>query len=186
MSRVSSSRQATLTSQERPNLAPTDGSPKEMTPESLESRRGVTGPPVDFSWHLAFLDILRRHGVVKQACMAVGKSQSIAYLHRSTQPDFAEAWSEAIDESTALLEVEAFNRATTGQEVPIMKNGVRVGAVTRKSDYLLLALLKARSDRYKGQVTLTGQDRLSLGARVQAGELEGYREVVRKSLEGKP
>ena len=187
MARVSHPKKSKPVSPKRPSRTPKRSTIKPRTlSESSESKRGVPGPLVDNSWHEKFLESLRQHGFVKRACLNAGIFQSLAYHHRSNQPEFAEEWEEAIEESIALLEMEVHDRAMKGVEIPIMRNGVRVGTVFKKSDYLLMALLKSRCARYRDRVEVTRNQDVGGTPKMEDKELEAYREQVRESLRGSP
>jgi hypothetical protein len=59
-------------------------------------------------------------------------------------PDFAAAWSEAVETATDLIEEEALQRARHGVEKPIFYRGQQIGTVTTWNDKLLMFLLQRR------------------------------------------
>ncbi len=80
---------------------------------------------------------MRRGGAARDDCQPISSLIGIAlsrarrargamYLWRREDPDFAEAWDEALEEGTDLLEDEARRRAMAG------------------SDHLLMFILKSR------------------------------------------
>lgn len=83
-------------------------------------------------------------GNVTRACQMVGMSRTAIYEARNTKPDFAEAWDDAVEQGTELLEQEAFRRAFKGVRKPVYQGGERVGYVQEYSDVLTIFLLKAR------------------------------------------
>jgi hypothetical protein len=83
---------------------------------------------------------------VGSAAQVVGMSRSGAYKLRESDPDFAEAWQEAYEASTELLESECFQRAVGRDEAVMAKDG-SVHYVKRYSDLLLMFLLKARKPK---------------------------------------
>lgn len=99
----------------------------------------------------AFLAELGRLGTVTAAAEAIGVCRTHAYELRRSDPDFAEAFAEALEEAADRLEEEARRRAVEGTEVPVIHGGKPAVAgdgqpltIRRYSDALLLALLKAR------------------------------------------
>jgi hypothetical protein len=54
----------------------------------------------------AFLESLRATGVVARACRAAGVSSTEAYTRRKSDPDFANAWDNALEDSYDALEAE--------------------------------------------------------------------------------
>jgi len=67
---------------------------------------------------------------------------------RDRDPDFAEAWTEALREAVATLEREAWRRAVEGNEEPMVSGGKVVGTVRRYSDSLLALLLRRHAPEY--------------------------------------
>lgn len=64
--------------------------------------------------------------------------------------DFAAAAAVAREEAIELMEEEALERATKGTLEPVYHAGERVGFIRRKSDTLLIFLLKAaRPNKYR-------------------------------------
>ncbi len=68
-------------------------------------------------------------------------------------PVFAEAFTIAFDESTVTLEAEAVRRATVGDLEPIIHKGDVVGHRSKRSDNLLMFLLKERKPSYRDNFT---------------------------------
>ena len=91
-----------------------------------------------------FIALLADGFTVKDAAEQIGLSRRAAYNHRESDPDFAEAWREAFEESTELLDAEAFQRAMGREEVVgVGKDGQPI-VVKKYSDLLLIFLLKSR------------------------------------------
>jgi len=65
-------------------------------------------------WIKGFLAALGTTGNVSVACGAVGIDRRTAYNRRDADESFAEAWSDALDQSADLLEEEARRRAYQG------------------------------------------------------------------------
>lgn len=76
-----------------------------------------------FPWRDAFLQALREVPVVARACEAVGIERSTAYRAREADKDFAQAWDDAMEHGVDRAEAEAFRRAVTGFEEPVVYQG---------------------------------------------------------------
>lgn len=90
--------------------------------EQVEQARGAaevdkvdTGVPMSSytfdDWRDDFIEVLSGTLNVRAACVAAGISRSNAYKRRDTDPEFAEAWDEAVDNACDLLEGVYFSRA---------------------------------------------------------------------------
>jgi hypothetical protein len=91
-----------------------------------------------------FLDALGAKHLVSAAAKAAGVHRSTPCAWRESDENFARRWDEIVDESTDLLEREAYRRAAVGVEKPVYQGGGKVGTVREFSDTLLIFLLKAR------------------------------------------
>lgn len=112
-----------------------------------------------FDWKPTFLAALRELPVVAHACKAVGIERSTAYRARESDPAFATAWDEAMEEGIDRAEQEAFRRAVMGYERPVWYKGEVVGTETVHSDALLALILKGRRKKvYAERTELTGAD----------------------------
>jgi len=105
-----------------------------------------------------FVEALAQGVTVVAAAEAVGMSRSGAYKQRESHPDFAEAWREAYEESTELLEAEAFQRAMGREEVVgVDKDGQPI-FIKKYNDLLLIFLLKSRRpETYRDRMDVTVQ-----------------------------
>jgi hypothetical protein len=74
-----------------------------------------------------FCEALERLGVVASAAKSVGISTSTAYHWRQCDSDFAQAWDEAYELSTAALEAGIYERAIHGVLKPVFQKGQLVG-----------------------------------------------------------
>lgn len=112
--------------------------------------RGMTRPTrkIDDETKQLFLDNLAATGVVSEAARAAGfTSYSSLYQLRKSDPEFAEAWTEALDNAADMLELEARRRAVQGvTRVKVIGSGENAQMIdeVHYSDTLLLALLKAK------------------------------------------
>jgi hypothetical protein len=95
------------------------------------------------AWNLV-LATLAAGATIEGACKVAGVSRRSAQRKRQTDPDFAEAWEEAMEAGTDALEDEAVRRAKDGYIKPVFHQGVKVGEVREYSDVLLMFMLKAR------------------------------------------
>ncbi len=112
-----------------------------------------------FDWKPTFLAALRELPVVAHACKAVGIERSTAYRAREADPEFAQAWDDAMEEGIDRAEQEAFRRAVAGYEKPVWYKGELVGTETVHSDALLALILKGRRKKvYAERTELTGAD----------------------------
>jgi hypothetical protein len=65
-------------------------------------------------WQKRFLEVLAETPSVKAACLTAGVSRMTAYRYRHSDPEFAEQWQDAIDQSVDDLEAVAFKLAVEG------------------------------------------------------------------------
>ena len=90
-----------------------------------------------------FIQVLSETGNVTAACQQCSVARSTAYYWRNNDQSFAEAWENAISESTDRLALEARRRALDGVEEIRYFKGEPVGTIRRYSDALLMFLLRA-------------------------------------------
>ena len=107
--------------------------------------------PKKKAWTKAFLESLRATGIPSRACELASVPRSTVYSARSTDPEFAAAWLDALEDACDALELEARRRGLEGVEEPVYGRGttatgapgtVQVGTIRRYSDTLLIFLLK--------------------------------------------
>lgn len=92
-----------------------------------------------------FLEALKLgKGNVSKALEAAAMSRTAAYDWRNEDEDFRNAWDEVVEASTDDYEDEAWRRAFDGVEEPVFYQGKNVGTINRKSDTLLMFMLKSR------------------------------------------
>jgi hypothetical protein len=106
-----------------------------------------------------FLAQLRKEPNITRAAHAAGYTRQYAYQLREADPDFAEAWKEALEESVDLAESEMHRRAFKGTVKPVFHQGERCGGIREYSDTLAIFLMKAhRPEKYRETVRneLTG------------------------------
>ncbi len=107
-----------------------------------------------------FLDTLDENGgIVAHAAQQVGVSRQQLYLFRDEHAKFRTQWEGAVRRGSELLEDTARMRAIHGVKEDIYHGGVKVGTVTRYSDYLLWRFLQGhRPDKYRERVEGSGPD----------------------------
>lgn len=90
-----------------------------------------------------FLKALSEQGNVTAAAQAAELPRRSVYRMRAQNPEFAQAWDNALDEATDHLAHEAMRRALTGVEEVRYFKGEPIGTVRKYSDQLLMFLLRA-------------------------------------------
>lgn len=111
------------------------------------------------SWIQPFLTALAGGSTVSEAASAAGIASTTAYGRRRTCADFAEAWANALEDSTDILEAAARSRAVQGVAEPVFWQGSVVGYRQVYSDALLALLLRGRRKLFATERTeLTGAD----------------------------
>jgi hypothetical protein len=103
-----------------------------------------------------FLVALARSANVTYSAHASGLSQGYVYTLRQSDKDFAAAWEQALESAIDRLEQEAWRRAIEGEEEYVISGGhIVLGPdqaplkKSRKSDVVLLALLRAHRRKYR-------------------------------------
>lgn len=94
--------------------------------------------------YAAVLRCLRDGRTPKEAALAAGVGRTTIFDWRAEDPEFAAAWSAAVEEGIDRLENEAYRRAVEGVERPVFQGGQCVGHTQEYSDNLLTLLLKGR------------------------------------------
>ncbi len=103
----------------------------------------------------AFLEGLRGGLSVAHAAGKAGFTRQAAYLRRKNDLEFAQAWNDAIEQGTDVLEDAATVRAVRGVEKPVFQQGKQVGTIREYSDILMIFLLKARRpEKYRDNATI--------------------------------
>lgn len=91
-----------------------------------------------------FLAALAVFGTVTKAAKISGWNRESAYVARREDPDFKDAWDNALEMAWDALEEEARRRAVHGVLEPIYYQGQLVDKVRKYSDQLLSKLLEGR------------------------------------------
>ena len=103
----------------------------------------------DADRRLAFLRALSLTGQLNKSATAVGVSPSTVRKLQKADPDFADAYQEALDEYREWVEREVVRRAVEGWDEPVFQKGEQVGEVRKHSDALLMMLMKKLDPAYK-------------------------------------
>jgi len=90
----------------------------------------------------AFLAGLQQTGCVDDACRMARISDTTAYRTREKLPDFARAWNAALARAKMPLRALAWERATTGAEIKVIRNGKHVESRFKPSDSILRLLMQ--------------------------------------------
>jgi len=110
-----------------------------------------------------FLEELRKDGNVTRACTFIGISRTVIYYRKKKDPEFAEAWSEAVQRGIDGLIDEAKRRAYSGITDPVYHKGERVGYKQVYSDTLLMFLIKGNRPEYRDKfIELPDQGHLEM------------------------
>lgn len=125
-----------------------------------------------------FLEYLMDHGDITQACRQADLSPKSMRKFRREHPKAEAAFKEALDIGTDQIEAELHRRAVTGYLEPVFYKGRRVNTVRRKSDILLMFLLKKRRPEYRDNYQPPPEDPNLLN------ELESPAEKIARRLDG--
>ena len=128
-----------------------------------------------------FIDALRSNGGnASLALKQSGLARKTAYAHRNSDSDFAAAWQQAQEEALDELYSEARRRALEGEKIISLKTGQEV---TKKSDSLLIFLIKQgdKNKKWRGRIIQTAE--LAIKSARAAGVKQGLSETVIKAIE---
>lgn len=107
----------------------------------------------------AFLDALSKSGLIADACIVAGIERTSPHRWRKEDPQFAQAFDDALEFAGDSLEKEARRRAMEGvHRKRYDKDGNLISEEIVYSDTLMLALLKANKpdkfiDRSKAEIS---------------------------------
>jgi hypothetical protein len=90
------------------------------------------------------LDLLSQGHTLAHVRDVLGINRVTIFRWRQVDPSFAQAYSDAMEASTDLIEQEARRRAVEGYERPIFQRGELVGVERVYSDMLAALLLRGR------------------------------------------
>jgi hypothetical protein len=144
-----------------------DGITRPLRPKADEIERRKKG----------FIKQLSRNGGnVSDALNKSGLARYTAYAHLKTDKEFAELWQEALETSYDELFAEARRRAVEGEICRVRDDKGKVYETRKKSDTLLIFLIKMSEARLKwrGRIVQTGN--LALNTVRTAGTEAGLTE----------
>lgn len=142
---------------ERPIAKPGEPAPVNAIPQ-VELYQGDRLDPA-FPKKRAFLTAYVRAGTLAHAAEAAGVTPRAHYHWLETDPSYVDAYRAAINVAADTLESEAISRARDGWDEPVYQNGKLVGYVRKKSDTLLIFLLKGRRPSvFRERYEVTGKD----------------------------
>lgn len=98
-------------------------------------------------WEAAFLAAVEETGTISRAAKAANVGRQTVYDYHKTDPDFACRLEIALAGAADNLEAEARRRAVEGDEVPVYAQGEVIGHKVKKSDTLLMFLIRTLRER---------------------------------------
>jgi hypothetical protein len=90
------------------------------------------------------LELLSQGHTLAHVREVLGINRVTIYRWRQDDPSFAQAYSDAMETGTDLIEEEARRRAVDGYDRPVFQGGKLVGVVRVYSDQLAAMLLRGR------------------------------------------
>lgn len=122
-------------------------------PRSAKKRKPTS--PDDLKWCRAFLAALAKGGSPCKAARLARVNEARPYQFRKESPEFARLWAQAKISFRDSLRAEAQARAVVGWLEPVYQGGKRVGQIRKKSEQILLAMLRANCKEYRDRVDLS-------------------------------
>jgi hypothetical protein len=101
------------------------------------------------SWRATFLAALEASGNISASARRAGVGRATVYRHRAGEPDFREAWDEAMETAADALEAEIRRRAVDGWDEPVFHEGRICGYIRRYDDRLLMFLMRALRPEFR-------------------------------------
>ena len=98
-------------------------------------------------WEAAFLTALEETGTISQAAKAANVGRQTVYDYQRADPEFGYRLEIALTGAADNLEAEARRMAVEGDQVPVYAQGKVVGHKTRKSETLLMFMIKTLRER---------------------------------------
>lgn len=128
-------------------------------------------------WKERFLNALRRSPNVSAAARLAGYTRQRVYQLRDEDPDFAQAWDDALGQATDRAEGELYRRAVRGVTKKVYYQDKHIDTLREYSDTLLIFLLKSHKPgvyRETVRSEVTGKDGKDLipASIVQPGYLD--------------
>lgn len=116
--------------------------------------------PFDDILRDVYLEELEKVGQPRRCARAVGVSYSSVQAAVKNEPEFRDAYQDAMGLFSEAVEEEVRRRAMDGVEEPVFYKGESKETVNRKSDGLLTLLVKAKNsefnDKIKAEVSIAG------------------------------
>ena len=121
-----------------------------------------------------FLEELSKHGNITQAARNACVSRRSVYKVKKADPEFAEAWEEAEEDSRDVLREHAFRVSVTGWNEPVFgRDGQVVGERWKFSERILSEMLAAKCPEFRKRVELSpAAEALDLFAQLRRTALE--------------
>jgi hypothetical protein len=115
-----------------------------------------------------FLEAYKVVGTASEAARITGIPRDTHREWLKKSETYRQAFADADDAATEVLEKEALRRAVEGREEDVYFNGVPVGKVRKYSDVLLIFLMKAkRPDVYRERYDVRTQGNLNIQSAVK-------------------
>lgn len=102
------------------------------------------------------------------AAQKINVARATAFRWKKEDPQFAEAWEEAVEEGIDLLEQEILRRARDGVDRPVFQGGEMVGLVREYSDSLAAMMLQGRRRKVYGK-NAEGEGDVNVNVRIHGG-----------------
>ncbi len=107
----------------------------------------------------AALEAYGKLGSITAACEAAGVHRRTHYDWLEADEAYAEAFTQARGVAADSLEAEAISRARDGWREPVYQGGKMVGTILKKSDTLLIFLLKGlRPEKFRDRHEVSGPE----------------------------
>lgn len=105
----------------------------------------------------ALLKAFAKIGTVSGACLAAKVSRGSHHIWMRQDEAYRAAFEDAKDEAADSMEQEAITRARDGWNEPVYQGGKMVGTILKKSDTLLIFMLKAaRPEKFRERHEISG------------------------------
>ncbi len=131
-----------------------------------------------------FISSLAEGASITEAAKSAGVCRMTVYRLRESDPDFAEAWDDALEAGTDLIEDEALRRATKGTLKPVFHKGEHVGDIREYSDTLTIFLLKGRRpDKYRDNAKVEHSGEIGIAGVVRVPAKQSKEEWAQKQAE---
>lgn len=131
----------------------------------------------------AFLRVLAQTGKVAEAARACGfQDTSSLQNFRRKDEDFAKEWDNALESAAHVLEEEAIDRAINGVLEPTYYKGEVVGYTPKKSDALMMFLLRKLNPAYR-DTSRGGETNINFGIAVLPMTAQSDEQWERRALD---